>query len=134
MEELRRSVGLRAYGQKDPLSEYKGEAFRFFEELMDSVRLQICTGLFRTATNRLAFENMLSVLSRTLRMEGPADAPAAPTRPVVSVSSNPGEPAPAGAPEVKLPTVTIKRDAPKVGRNDPCPCGSGKKFKHCHGK
>ncbi|HUG10147.1 MAG TPA: preprotein translocase subunit SecA, partial [Opitutaceae bacterium] len=103
MEELRRSVGLRAYGQKDPLSEYKGEAFRYFEEMMDNIRLQICTGLFRTATNRLAFENMLAVLSRTLRMEGPADAPTAPSRPAVSASSTVGgETIAVGAPEVKL--------------------------------
>jgi preprotein translocase subunit SecA len=47
MEELRRSIGLRSYGQKDPLVEYKGEAYKYFEELMQNVRLQICTGLFR---------------------------------------------------------------------------------------
>ena len=137
MEDLRKSVGLRAYGQKDPLSEYKGEAFRYFEEMMDNIRLQICTGLFRTATNRLAFENMLQVLSRTLRMEGPADAPAgvaAAPRPAVAVTAGGGEAAGAGGSDLKLPTVTIKRDTPKVGRNDPCPCGSGKKYKHCHGK
>ncbi|MEY4088210.1 MAG: hypothetical protein RJB55_481, partial [Verrucomicrobiota bacterium] len=49
MEELRRSIGLRSYGQKDPLVEYKGEAFKYFEELMNNVRLQICSGLFRSA-------------------------------------------------------------------------------------
>ncbi len=135
MEELRRSVGLRAYGQKDPLSEYKGEGFRFFEEMMENIRLQICTGLFRTATNRLAFENMLSILSRTLRMEGPADGVATP-KPAVAVSAGGGggpEGGP-GRPEIKLPQVTIRRDTPKVGRNEPCPCGSGKKYKQCHGK
>jgi hypothetical protein len=64
MEELRRSIGLRSYGQKDPLVEYKGEAYRFFEELMTNVRLQICTGLFRSASNLSSFENMLSILAR----------------------------------------------------------------------
>ena len=132
MEELRRSIGLRSYGQKDPLSEYKGEAFRFFEELMNNVRLQICTSLFRSATNRDAFENLFAILSRSARLQGPASAPtalAAASQSAPAPDAAPAEP----APEIKLPSITIKRDTPKVGRNDPCPCGSGKKFKNCHG-
>ncbi len=130
MEELRRSIGLRSYGQKDPLVEYKGEAFKYFEELMNNVRLQICTGLFRSASNIQAFENMLALLSRTAKAVGPADAPAAAPR----AAAGPGEPGTAaGEGEVQLPKVTVRREAPKVGRNDPCPCGSGKKYKHCHG-
>jgi preprotein translocase subunit SecA len=133
MEELRRSIGLRSYGQKDPLSEYKSEAFRFFEELMNNVRLQICTSLFRSATNRDAFENLFAILSRSARLQGPAAAPTA-LGAAAQASAPEGE-APAAAPaeEIKLPSVTIRREAPKVGRNDPCPCGSGKKFKNCHG-
>ena len=127
MEELRRSIGLRSYGQKDPLVEYKGEAYRFFEELMNNVRLQICTGLFRSASNLASFENMLSLLSRTARAVGPTDAPApAPAAATAAPEAQPAE-------EVQLPKVTVRREVPKVGRNDPCPCGSGKKFKHCHG-
>jgi preprotein translocase subunit SecA len=130
MEELRRYIGLRQYGQKDPLVEYKSEAFNFFQELMTNVRLQICTGLFRSATNLSAFENMLSILARSARTTGPETAPAAPRAPAAAPE------APAQAPaeqEIQLPKVTIRREAPKVGRNDPCPCGSGKKYKHCHG-
>jgi len=157
MEELRRSIGLRSYGQKDPLQEYKGEAYRYFEELMNNVRLQICTGLFRSATNLQAFENMLSLLSRSARMQGPESgpqpgalprsgpapaAPSAPSRPRIGGGINepipePGDDAAApanGDGEVQLPRVTVRREAPKVGRNDPCPCGSGKKYKHCCGK
>ncbi|MBI5770595.1 MAG: preprotein translocase subunit SecA [Verrucomicrobia bacterium] len=142
MEELRRSIGLRSYGQKDPLVEYKGEAYKYFEELMNNVRLQICTGLFRSATNLESFEHMLALLSRTARTVGPADAPAAPAAapaaPQISTtvtSSGPAEaPMPGGEPEIELPKITIRRETPKVGRNDPCPCGSGKKFKQCHGK
>ncbi|HYC71651.1 MAG TPA: preprotein translocase subunit SecA [Opitutaceae bacterium] len=136
MEELRRSIGLRSYGQKDPLSEYKSEAFRFFEELMNNVRLQICTTLFRSATNREAFENLFAILSRSARLQGPAAAPTALGAATQATGGARAEPAPATdapAEEIKLPTITIRRDAPKVGRNDPCPCGSGKKFKHCHG-
>lgn len=132
MEELRRSIGLRSYGQKDPLSEYKGEAFRFFEELMNNVRLQICTSLFRSATNREAFENLFNILSRSARLQGPASAPTALA--AATQAAAPEEAAPAApADEIKLPSVTIRRETPKVGRNDPCPCGSGKKFKNCHG-
>ena len=133
MEELRRSIGLRSYGQKDPLSEYKGEAFRFFEELMNNVRLQICTSLFRSATNRDAFENLFSILSRSARLQGPASGPTA-LNSAVQADANPaGASAAPAENEVKLPSVTIRRDTPKVGRNDPCPCGSGKKYKNCHG-
>ncbi len=140
MEELRRSIGLRSYGQKDPLVEYKGEAYKYFEELMNNVRLQICTGLFRSASNLQSFENMLALLSRTARAVGPTDlpAPAAAGAPQVASAGPGGGPAGrrpdgGGEPEIQLPKVTIRRETPKVGRNDPCPCGSGKKFKHCHG-
>ncbi|HUJ43218.1 MAG TPA: preprotein translocase subunit SecA [Opitutaceae bacterium] len=157
MEELRRSIGLRSYGQRDPLQEYKGEAYRYFEELMNNVRLQICTGLFRSTTNLQAFENMLAVLSRSARLQGP-EAPAPNgsglrPRPASSPTATPVTPntpprrlggldmplpesdeAPSAEPEVQLPRVTVRRETPKVGRNDPCPCGSGKKYKHCHGK
>jgi preprotein translocase subunit SecA len=124
MEELRRSIGLRSYGQKDPLVEYKSEAYNFFEELMTNVRLQICTGLFRSASNLSSFENMLSILARSARTQGPE---------TVQQTTAPAAPASTPEPEITLPKVTIRRDTPKVGRNDPCPCGSGKKYKHCHG-
>jgi preprotein translocase subunit SecA len=135
MENLRQAVGLRSYGQKDPLVEYKGEAYKYFEELMNNVRLQICTGLFRSASNLEAFENMLSLLSRSARTVGPDNAPAGTSRPPMQVQDSGGTAvaeAPA-EPEIKLPSITIRREMPKVGRNEPCPCGSGKKFKNCHG-
>jgi preprotein translocase subunit SecA len=126
MEELRRSIGLRSYGQKDPLVEYKSEAYHFFQELMNNVRLQICTGLFRSASNLSSFENMLSILARSARTQGPETALPPPPTAATDV-------APPAEVEIQLPKVTIRRDTPKVGRNDPCPCGSGKKYKHCHG-
>ena len=140
MEDLRKSIGLRSYGQKDPLVEYKGEAYRFFQELMINIRLLICTGLFRSASNLESFENMLALLSSHARAIGPTDLPApsaarVETRTAVTAngaSVAPETEAPAQR-EVELPKVTVRRELPKVGRNDPCPCGSGKKFKHCHG-
>jgi preprotein translocase subunit SecA len=138
MEDLRRAIFLRQYGQKDPLVEYKAEAYTFFEELMGNIRLQICTGLFRSATNLQSFENMLALLSRNARAVGPADQPPASVAagPAAgSSSSSAGHAGDVSAPaaEIQLPKVTIRRETPKVGRNDPCPCGSGKKFKNCHG-
>ncbi|MCU0794049.1 MAG: hypothetical protein MUE42_14630, partial [Opitutaceae bacterium] len=56
--------------------EYKGEAYKYFEELMQSVRLQICTGLFRSASNVQVFENMLALLAKSTRAQGPAGAAA----------------------------------------------------------
>ncbi|MDQ8202505.1 preprotein translocase subunit SecA [Pelagicoccus sp. SDUM812003] len=125
MEDLRRNVGLRSYGQKDPLNEYKNEAYTYFEELMKNVRLQVCSRLFRTATNVAAIENVKMMLARQAVAEGGG----AGSSPSLGVS--------AGAKakkEVKLPKVSVKRNLPKVGRNDPCPCGSGKKFKQCCGR
>jgi preprotein translocase subunit SecA len=147
MEELRRSIGLRSYGQKDPLVEYKAEAYKYFEELMNNVRLQICTGLFRSASNLESFENMLALLSRSARTVGPDESAAggaiatprlqgaagAPQITTTVTSSGPAVAATTAEPEIQLPKVTIRRELPKVGRNDPCPCGSGKKYKHCHG-
>ena len=138
MEELRRAIGLRSYGQKDPLVEYKGEAFKYFEELMVNVRMQICTGLFRSASNLQSFENMLSLLSKGARTQGPENAPAAaagqlPGPKGAAAAGGPGRPT---GRDIKLPMPkpTPVQTMAKVGRNEPCPCGSGKKYKQCHGR
>jgi preprotein translocase subunit SecA len=131
MENLRQAVGLRSYGQTDPLVAYKSEAYKYFEELMNNVRLQICTGLFRNASNLSVFENMLDILKRNARLQGPEDPP-----PEAAAPPPPKEAAPAPEKEITLPmpkAVPAARAFPKVGRNDPCPCGSGKKYKSCHG-
>jgi preprotein translocase subunit SecA len=142
MEELRRAIGLRSYGQKDPLVEYKGEAFKYFEELMVNVRMKVCTGLFRSASNLQSFENMLALLSKGARTEGPANAPGLGAPPQVRINTSVtsgGASQVSGPPrgrDIKLPMpnpVPVPA-MPKVGRNDPCPCGSGKKFKQCHGQ
>jgi len=135
MEELRRSVGLRGYGQKNPLNEYKSEAFVYFEEMMGSVRADVCSGMFRSGTSSQSLENMLSVLSQGAKLEGPSDeSPAAgilaealaDSGAEAGSSSTPARPAPVGVP--------VRRNEPKVGRNEPCPCGSGKKYKKCCGR
>ncbi len=123
MEELRRSVSLRSYGQKDPLSEYKNEAYTYFEELIGMIRTQLCSRLFRTATNLVAIENVKTMLARQAVARGPGD---------VALAGPAGQSS--GQKEISLPKVAVKRAVPKVGRNEPCPCGSGKKYKQCCGR
>ncbi|MDG1137952.1 MAG: preprotein translocase subunit SecA [Opitutales bacterium] len=133
MEELRRSVGLRGYGQKDPLSEYKNEAFRAFEEMMQAMRSDICSGMFRSSTNLAAFENMLSSLSDVARTTGPDQSGARGFDRFAGPQGGAKQVVESDAPEISKIAMPVVRDAPKVGRNDPCPCGSGKKFKRCCG-
>jgi len=127
MEELNRSVNLRSYGQKDPLNEYKSEAFVYFQELMKNVRNEICSGLFRTATNMQAFQQMLSRLQKTARQQGPSDqsestlAQAARAQALAAGQAGGGVPPSGGgraAPAKALPKVTIRREMPKIGRNE----------------
>jgi len=131
MDQLRTAIGLRAYGQRDPLVEYKAEAFTMFEEMMAGVKSEIAGNVFRSASSLAAFENFLRALPTQLSapdlnagsafaQPGPAAAPAPSQSDVVS--------------EAIQAATPIKRDVPKVGRNEPCPCGSGKKFKQCCGK
>lgn len=133
MEELRRSVGLRGYGQKDPLSEYKSEAFRAFEEMMKAMRSDVCTGMFRSSTNLAAFENMLSSLSGLAKTTGPDSVGSGGFSNFSGPTQGSGASQPSKAPELPPVAVPVVRDSPKVGRNHPCPCGSGKKYKKCCG-
>ena len=73
MDSLRNSIGLRAYGQRDPLIEYKAEAFKIFDELMVNIKTEICHNIFRSASSLMAFENFLRKLpQRTLHSEASA--------------------------------------------------------------
>ena len=119
MEELRRSVNLRSYGQKDPLSEYKSEAYVFFEELMTNVRTEICNAVFRTATNQDAFQGMLARMSQTAQVAGPGTGQ--PQLGALAGAAAQAQAAQAPAPRkpVELPKVApIRRELPKLGRND----------------
>ncbi|MDP9132536.1 MAG: preprotein translocase subunit SecA, partial [Nitrospirota bacterium] len=107
MDHLRDGIGLRGYGQKDPLIEYKREGFDMFSAMMDRIKSDVLDRLFRVQAVRG-------------EQPPPVPAPAPPPRMVLNRSD---EPAP----------QNVQRQADKVGRNDPCPCGSGKKYKKCHG-
>jgi preprotein translocase subunit SecA len=130
MDTLRNSIGLRAYGQRDPLIEYKAEAFKMFEDLMTSIKSEICRNIFLSASSLMAFENFLKKLPRkTMHQETSAFGGQTTT----GGASGDGGDMVTQATEAVSKGKTV-RSGPKVGRNDPCPCGSGKKFKQCCGK
>jgi preprotein translocase subunit SecA len=134
IDSLRTSIGLRGYGQRDPLLEYKAEAFKIFDELMVSVKSEICRNAFLSASSLMAFESYLRNLAAQQTQHsapstlGSSSAPAPGGNKASDVVS---EAAAAAEAQVKAKPV---RTGPKVGRNDPCPCGSGKKYKQCCGK
>ena len=137
MDQLRNGIGLRAYGQRDPLVEYKAEAFTMFEEMMSSVKGEIAANVFRSASSLAAFENFLRALPQQLiapeLTSGSAFAQAAAQpQPAAAVAGSRGGDMVEQA--IEQATAPVRRDTPKVGRNELCPCGSGKKYKNCCGK
>ncbi len=143
MDSLREAVYLRAYGQKDPLIEFKNEAYEMFTELMVNIKGEILHNLFRSTSNLLAFEQFLSSLPQFLTAPDEAGgssqthAPATRTtesrRAIAEAANGENEPA-ASVDEALHQHAQPQRVPDKVGRNDPCPCGSGKKYKNCCGR
>jgi preprotein translocase subunit SecA len=132
MDSLRTSINLRTYGQRDPLIEYKAEAFKMFDELMVSIKTEICRNIFSSASSLMAFENFLRSLPKRAEHTSVTSFGGD-----TSTGSSGGA---ARASDVVSEAVEAVSKAkpvrvgPKVGRNDPCPCGSGKKYKQCCGK
>jgi preprotein translocase subunit SecA len=139
MDALREGVYLRGYAQKDPLIEYKTEAFDMFVELMRNIKYEVLHNLFRSTSNLQAFENFLSTLPQFLLKEQAPSAATA-TGPVPGrhgdrmAAAEDGVSSNGDGSELKLDLAPVRRDTPKVGRNEPCPCGSGKKYKNCCGR
>ncbi len=128
MDSLRYSIGLRAHGQRDPLIEYKSEAFKIFDELMVNIKTEICHNIFRSASSLMAFENFLRNIPQQTKHEAPSAFGETP-KPDKGKASDVVSEAAAAIDKAK-PIQT----GPKVGRNDPCPCASGKKYKQCCGR
>ncbi|MEY4326589.1 MAG: hypothetical protein RIS24_2760 [Verrucomicrobiota bacterium] len=126
MDSLRNSIGLRAYGQRDPLIEYKSEAFKLFDALMVNIKSEICHNIFRSASSLMAFEQFLHNLPQTTVHET-----AAPFQDPASLAESSNVVTEANEVLAKAQPV---RAVPRVGRNDVCPCGSGKKYKKCCGQ
>jgi preprotein translocase subunit SecA len=140
MDSLRNAIGLRAYGQRDPLIEYKMEAYKMFDELMVNIKTEICHNIFRSASSLLAFENFLRNLpQRTIHAQTTAlgaGASGAPAGAAPAADKRDGKRASDMVSEAAEAVTKARpvRAGPKVGRNDPCPCGSGKKYKQCCGR
>ena len=113
MDHLREGIGLRGYAQKDPLHEYKREGYDMFGQLIYRLSNDVCEKLFRVQP---VSETDMERLEKQRRAEQ--------QQMVLSRGESEEE-------EKKKP---IRRQEKKIGRNDPCPCGSGKKYKKCHGK
>ncbi|MBL6750145.1 MAG: preprotein translocase subunit SecA [Nevskia sp.] len=142
---LRQGIHLRGYAQKDPKQEYKREAFNMFNEVLARFKHAVISNLARL---QILSEDEIAAIEEARRRPRPmqfqhaeaetaaaaqeAPAPAQPSAPAAAAApaARPLPPAPAAAARPE----TFVREMPKVGRNDPCPCGSGKKYKQCHGR
>jgi preprotein translocase subunit SecA len=139
MDELRHGVNLRAYGQRDPLVEYKREAYTMFEHLMSDIKTEIVNSVFRTSTSVQNYGDFLQALPmRAIHEEAPA-----------AIGDGVGnvEPVDSGPPPARRSSMADRvfdqalqsgpmapsRPVGNIGRNDACPCGSGKKYKKCCG-
>jgi preprotein translocase subunit SecA len=111
IDHLKEGIGMRAYGQRNPKEEYKREAFGLFMEMMGRIRQEVVNKLFRV---QLVRDEEVSRMEEEQRRE----------RNALTRLAGP-------APATQAP---VKRDTGTVGRNDPCPCGSGKKYKKCCGQ
>jgi preprotein translocase subunit SecA len=140
LDHLKEGIGLRGYGQRDPLVEYKKESFELFQAMKDRIEEEIVRYLWR----------LTPMVSDESNLEAPIRQPAPRRQPKLTMSAHAPAPSPFGAigggsasavADAPRPARTggddvvkqVKHDQPKVGRNDPCPCGSGKKYKKCHG-
>jgi preprotein translocase subunit SecA len=135
MDALREGIRMHHIAQKDPLIEYKTQAYDMFVELMANIKNEVLHNLFRSTTNLRAFEDFLGSLPQFLLREDAPSSPTAgsdipPTRARQPTSLGGNGDGDGGVP-LDLP---VRRNVPKVGRNEPCPCGSGKKYKNCCGR
>lgn len=126
LDSLKEGIGLRGYGQKNPLIEYKKEAFDTFISMMNAVRTDVVNRIFHIPADLFSTTHISKIETerkKTLaaaQESGPTEDSIAPTRPADNHSAP--------------PAITLKREVAKIGRNDECSCGSGKKYKVCCGK
>jgi len=130
MDYLRQGIYLRGYAQKQPKQEFKSEGFTLFQAMLERVKVEV---IQRLAMLRIRSEEEVAALEEQQRREQERralefqHADAAPLAGEAAAQAD-------NVPPPPLQQGQIVRDAPKVGRNDPCPCGSGKKYKQCHGR
>jgi len=135
MDYLRQGIYLRGYAQKQPKQEFKREAFELFEAMLGRIKHEVVQLLARV---RIRNEDEVEAMEEQQRRQAEAQARSMQFQHAEAAGFAAGA-LPADGESEPLPQMpavqsTVHRDAPKVGRNDPCPCGSGKKYKQCHGK
>ncbi len=143
LEALREAVGLRSYGSKNPLTEYKIDGFNMFDEMLDSIRNSVMSRVFKVriqlspeaqeARRRAAMQNQRNMNAQHSEAENITQQ----ARPASSMNGALARRQAAGsitAQHTQGQSITVRRSSPKIGRNDPCPCGSGKKYKNCCGR
>jgi preprotein translocase subunit SecA len=130
LDHLKEGIGLRGYGQRDPLVEYKKESFTLFQAMKDRIDEEMVRYLWRLRPV-LEGEMPVAPAPRPVRQKSPLtlSGGSAATAPATAA----GAPRPARTGGDDAAVKTVRREEPKIGRNDPCWCGSGKKFKKCHG-
>ncbi len=136
MDYMRQGIYLRSYAQKNPKQEYKREAFELFSAMLDRIKLETITTLSKIQV-RSQEEIEREELERQQRLASALRLQhAEAVSPIQALAGGEGGPDPGSADEGSdgiAPPGPVTRSMPKVGRNEPCPCGSGRKFKHCHG-
>lgn len=143
LEALREAVGLRSYGSKNPLTEYKIDGFNLFDEMLDSIRNGVMSRVFKVriqlspdaleARRRTAMQAQRNMNAQHSEAENITQQ----ARPASSMNGALARRQAAGsvtAQHTQGQSITVRRSSPKIGRNDPCPCGSGKKYKNCCGR
>jgi preprotein translocase subunit SecA len=116
LDHLKEGIGLRGYGQRDPKNEYKRESFELLQAMKERVEDTVLKTLFRVEP--VSVEQ----LAQQRRVRPPQPAPSRLDFSAPAKAAGPPRP------------VAVVREGEKIGRNDPCPCGSGKKYKKCHGR
>ena len=144
MDSLREGIGLRGYGQRDPKKEYQKEGFEHFQQLMANIKGSVVHKMFHFVlegedeVRRLEEQRRAKAQARQQRMQASHAVTGGGERAGDGASSDSAAPGGAGGRRQAAPSAapqrpsTVKRERPKVGRNDPCWCGSGKKYKQCH--
>ena len=130
MDYLRQGIYLRGYAQKQPKQEYKKEAFELFSDMLENVKREVVTLLARV---RIRSDEEVQALEAAERQQVQARLSQSQFQHQDAGGYSADEEA-AQVEAAQQGVATLQRDEPKIGRNDPCPCGSGKKYKHCHGQ
>lgn len=130
MDYLRQGIYLRGYAQKQPKQEYKKEAFELFSDMLENVKREVVTLLWRV---RIRSDEEVQALEAAERQQAEARLSQSQFQ-HQDVGGYSADEEAAQVQAAQQGVAQMQRDEPKIGRNDPCPCGSGKKYKHCHGQ